>query len=101
MFTDRMSLVHSLFAVSRQSGQQIRDEEGPVIELPAQDCATNHRGRYILERGTWRATCADCGWSVEGTTRRRAATIFRSHIQSMRPSEPDPTRAARRSARAV
>lgn len=64
----------------------------PGVDLTAQDYATNHRGRYILERGTWRATCADCGWSVEGTTRRRAATIFRSHIQSMRPSESNPRR---------
>ncbi len=56
-----------------------------MIDLTAHDRPANHRGRYILECGIWRATCEDCGWSVQGATRRRAATMFRMHIQSMRP----------------
>ena len=40
-----------------------------------------HRGTYILERGTWRAVCRVCGWNVTDGNRRRAAAIFRQHLQ--------------------
>ena len=40
-----------------------------------------HLAHYVLERGTWRATCRLCGYSVKDPSRRRAAAIFRNHIR--------------------
>ena len=100
MFTGRMLAVYLPWVVSGQCGDESRDEEGPVIDLTAHERPASHRGRYILERGIWRATCEDCGWSVQGATRRRAATVFRAHIQSMRPSESTARSAEDRRARA-
>jgi hypothetical protein len=45
---------------------------------------STHRATYILECGTWRATCRECGWSTSDAQRRRAATLFRVHIQDAR-----------------
>jgi hypothetical protein len=90
MFTGRMLAVYLPLVVSGQCGDESRDEEGPVIDLTAHERPASHRGRYILERG----------WSVQGATRRRAATVFRAHIQSMRPSESTARSAEERRARA-
>jgi hypothetical protein len=40
-----------------------------------------HRANYILEQGTWRATCQVCGHYVKDPLRRRAASLFRAHIR--------------------
>jgi hypothetical protein len=51
---------------------------------PFKSGRTRHRATYILECGTWRATCRECGWSTADGQRRRAATLFRVHIQDAR-----------------
>jgi len=43
----------------------------------------HHRANYILERGSWKAVCRGCRWSVQDTDRRRAAALFRSHHREM------------------
>lgn len=40
-----------------------------------------HRANYVLEQGTWRATCQVCGYYVTDPMRRRAASLFRTHIR--------------------
>lgn len=40
-----------------------------------------HRANYTLERGTWHATCRECGFRVSDPDRRRAAAIYREHIK--------------------
>ena len=40
-----------------------------------------HRANYTLERGTWHATCRECGFRVSDADRRRAATVYREHIR--------------------
>lgn len=45
------------------------------------DVDTRHRANYILEQGVWRATCRTCGYQVTDPIRRRAASVFRSHIR--------------------
>lgn len=43
-----------------------------------------HRATYILEFGTWKATCRTCGWTVRDAQRRQAASRFRMHIRDAR-----------------
>jgi hypothetical protein len=38
------------------------------------------RANYLLERGTWRATCQICGWAATDPNKRRAVSVFRGHI---------------------
>jgi len=45
---------------------------------------TTHRASYILERGSWHATCQGCGWHTSSPKRQVAASVFRLHIQAMR-----------------
>jgi hypothetical protein len=40
-----------------------------------------HRANYTLSRGTWLATCKECGFTVQDGARRRAAALFRVHIK--------------------
>lgn len=46
--------------------------------------AASHRASYILEFGTWKATCKTCGWTVRDPQRRQAASRFRLHIRDAR-----------------
>jgi hypothetical protein len=46
-----------------------------------EDIKQRHRADYILEQGTWRATCQVCGHFVTDPLRRRAASLFRAHIR--------------------
>ena len=43
-----------------------------------------HRASYLLELGTWRATCKGCGWTATDRQRRQVAAIFRNHIRDAR-----------------
>ena len=46
-----------------------------------EDIKQRHRADYVLEQGTWRATCQVCGHFVTDPLRRRAASLFRAHIR--------------------
>ena len=46
--------------------------------------AASHRASYLLEFGTWKATCRTCGWTVRDAQRRQAASRFRMHIRDAR-----------------
>jgi hypothetical protein len=62
----------------------------------SQEPPARHLATYILELGTWRATCRVCGWTVSDHQRRQAAALFRMHIRASRetgaalPEEPRP-----------
>jgi hypothetical protein len=43
----------------------------------------HHRAEYILERGTWSATCKGCGWRTADPSRRGAAALFRRHYRNV------------------
>ena len=43
----------------------------------------HHRAEYILERGTWSATCKGCGWKTADLSRRAAAALFRRHSRTV------------------
>lgn len=47
-----------------------------------------HRASYTLELGVWHATCRECGFRVSDPVRRRAASVYRVHIQAMYAVEP-------------
>ena len=47
-----------------------------------------HRANYTLELGVWHATCRECGFKVSDPARRRAAAVYRAHIQAMYDVEP-------------
>jgi hypothetical protein len=56
----------------------------PVSDELDRNQSPRHRAAYILECGTWRATCRICGWSAADPQRRQAATLFRLHIRDSR-----------------
>jgi hypothetical protein len=55
-----------------------------MIDLTTPGKPPGHRASYLLERGTWKGTCLECGWSVSGATRRQTASQFRVHIHDTR-----------------
>jgi hypothetical protein len=55
-----------------------------MSEQLGMDKPVSHRATYILEFGTWRATCRVCGYSVTSPQRRQAAAQFRGHIRDFR-----------------